>query len=86
MKLPEMNAGYTIAQHEVYRKSNRYSSENCTESAVVLARNLKTGWWATWECRNGNDFFWGHYFETELDARRDYHERLAKNYDMPWSE
>lgn len=25
----------------------------------------------TWACKNGNDYFWGHYFTTREDAERD---------------
>lgn len=31
----------------------------------------------TWECRNGNDYFWGHYFSDCLAAKRDLLERAG---------
>lgn len=32
----------------------------------------------TWECRNGNDYFWGHYFSDPLAAKRDLLERAGQ--------
>lgn len=29
----------------------------------------------TWECKNGDDYFWGHYFSDCLAAKRDLLER-----------
>lgn len=39
--------------------------------------------WVTWEYSeldDGTDFFFGHYFAEEIDARRDYHERIMERY------
>ena len=27
--------------------------------------------YVTWECKNGDDYFWGHYFSVRLSAKRD---------------
>ncbi len=32
----------------------------------------------TWECKNGNDYFWGHYFSDCLAAKRDLLERAGQ--------
>ena len=31
----------------------------------------------TWECRNGDDYFWGHYFSDRMAAKRDLLERAG---------
>lgn len=31
----------------------------------------------TWECKNGDDYFWGHYFSDWLAAKRDLLERAG---------
>lgn len=33
---------------------------------------------ATWECKNGDDYFWGHYFSDRLAAKRDLLERAGR--------
>lgn len=77
-KMAFENAGYDIKDYKMYRKQ-----EN-GENFVVLAHNKKSGMWATWECTNGNDFYWGHYFDSYIEARKDYYTRLASKYDLPW--
>ena len=72
------NAGYTIRKFEMYREQ-----EN-GENFVVLAENEKTGMWCTWECTNGESFYWGHYFDSKEKAFQDYYERLAEKYNRPW--
>lgn len=63
------NAGYTII--ETARVNERLE--------IVLGRmetSLGT-MFVTWQCLNGNDYFWGHYFNGDPDAARiDMRERL----------
>lgn len=33
--------------------------------------------YVTWECKNGEDYFWGHYFSDRLAAKRDLLERAG---------
>ena len=77
-QMPLKNAGYKIQDFKMYREQ-----EN-GKNYIVLAKQEKTGMWATWECTNCNDFYWGHYFESENEARKDFYERLASKYDLPW--
>ena len=72
------NAGYTIKDYTMYRK------EENGENYVVLAHNEKSGMWCTWNCTNITDFYWGHYFDSETEARKDYYQRLADKYNSPW--
>lgn len=71
------NAGYTIWESKMYR-----TQEN-GDNYVVLAENEKTGMWVTWECTNGTDFYWGHYYKSQTEATRDYYNRLADKYNVP---
>ena len=34
--------------------------------------------YVTWECKNGDDYFWGHYFSDRLAAKRDLLERASQ--------
>ena len=34
--------------------------------------------YVTWECKNGEDYFWGHYFSDRLAAKRDLLERAGR--------
>lgn len=35
----------------------------------------------TWQCRDGSDYFWGHYFEDRLSAERDLLERAGRELE-----
>ena len=60
------NAGYTIIQAQAV--GNR---------EIVLGENLNApDPYVTWMCRNGTDYFWGHYFPSMLLAARDYMKRF----------
>jgi len=63
------NAGYTII--ETARVNSRLE--------IVLGRmetSLGT-MFVTWQCLNGDNYFWGHYFrDNHTAARRDLEERL----------
>ena len=47
---------------------------------IVLGQRLPDGWYVTWECSGGNNYYWGHYFNAEqlLDAMADFMERSAR--------
>ena len=66
--------GYAVKAYEQYR------TEGSREIFVVLAQSEKTGNWVTWECTDGYDFYWGHYFTSEAAAKADYHKRLSEKY------
>lgn len=38
--------------------------------------------YVTWQCRNGNDYFWGHYFEDRQSAERDLLERAGQELEF----
>lgn len=66
-----VNEGYTILKAERYSK----------DYEIVIAVN-KVMTYVTWECKGQTDYFWGHYFTDYATALRDYHTRLAKQYDL----
>lgn len=60
------NAGYTILQ-----------AEKIGNLEIVLGENSKApARYVTWMCRNGTDYFWGHYFSSLLSVSRDYMKRI----------
>lgn len=75
------NAGYEIIHLEKY--DSRYG--------IALGENKETGMYVTWECmydkisipvKEGEiSYFWGHYFTDRTIAYKDYHTRLATQYD-----
>lgn len=36
----------------------------------------------TWECKNGNDYFWGHYFTRRDDAVKDLVDRANREIEF----
>lgn len=64
-----INAGYTIV-------------ESCAiddELEVVLGE--RRGKYVTWRCRNGEDYYWGHYFDDPRAALKDYGKRIMEEAD-----
>jgi transcriptional regulator with XRE-family HTH domain len=80
----EFNQGYEIVEKETYRICDTGRAD-----AIVLARmSTKYGTqFVTWESaaylRDDRplEYFWGHYFSEEDQARADYHRRLLKKYE-----
>ena len=55
------NAGYTITDSVHIGKAEFVIGEMPNAPAPFV----------TWECKNGNNYFWGHYFSTRQAAERD---------------
>lgn len=51
-----------------------------TDLEVVLAQNETSigTQYVTWQCRNGSDYFWGHYSMDFNEARRDLFQRVLE--------
>lgn len=48
------------------------NSINVGDAEFVLGVNMKApSQFVTWECKNGTDYFWGHYFSDQLKAQKD---------------
>ena len=79
--MAEFNQGYEIVAKEVY-----HHRTVTRDDLIVLGKEetrLGTQW-VTWEGSTDplgrTDYFWGHYFDNEAQARADYHRRLAEHY------
>ena len=55
-----------------------YSSQVEKDLEIVLGRNLVSGEYVTWACKNRHDYFWGHYFSYEENALADLAERVKE--------
>ena len=61
------NGGYTIIQ-----------SLMIGNAEFVMGYNLKASTlYVTWECKDGNNYFWGHYIMDRHNAERDLLERAT---------
>ena len=60
-----INAGYEI-----------FDSINIGKAEFVVGKNIHApSQYVTWECSNGNNYFWGHYFSDRSEALRDMYSR-----------
>lgn len=68
-----INAGYEIIQSIKVRNTE-----------IVLGYNEKAtaAQYVTWQCVNGDNYFWGHYCNDELQAQRDLLERGLKEVEI----
>ena len=79
--MKEFNQGYEIIAAETYL------TDPVGESRIVLGfRETQLGpAYVTWESgvnvAGRRDYFWGHYFGNEREARADYHRRLLSHYE-----
>ena len=68
-----------------WRKNAGYIITNAItigESEIVLGvHETKPDMFVTWECANGNNYFWGHYCENYYAALKDLCERSAQEVD-----
>ena len=56
-----INAGYTITDSIHIGKAEFVIGEMPNAPAPFV----------TWECKNGDNYFWGHYFKDEYSAQKD---------------
>lgn len=73
------NVNYEIVKMEI-------TEEACgAKFGIALGHNEETNMWVTWgfqvDENNNNEisFFWGHYYEREVDAIINYHQRIIEN-------
>ena len=53
-----------------------FDSINIGKAEFVVGRNIHApSQYVTWECSNGNNYFWGHYFSDRSEALRDMYSR-----------
>lgn len=56
---------------------------SCTVAGVIVCRKLRDGKWATHRGDRNGAYYWGHYFEDEAKAIKDWESRVAdykRNY------
>lgn len=81
-------AGYEIKKKEAYKTAETY--DNGVAFGIHPSQNCPARY-ATWEYTENHETgvisaFWGHYFDSEVEAYKDYYSRLANNFDRPWEE
>lgn len=64
------NAEYTITE-----------SIKVKNTEFVLGEQPETGMFVTWQCKNGTDYYWGHYTGNRYAALKDLCERAAREID-----
>lgn len=70
MMSERINEGYVITQ-----------SITVKDSEFVLGEHRASGMYVTWACKNGTDYYWGHYTENRFAALKDLCERAAGEID-----
>ena len=63
-----INAGYTITDSLHIGKAEFVIGENPVAPAPYV----------TWECKDGNNYFWGHYLTDRMAAEQDLLERAGQ--------
>ena len=63
-------AGYIITQ-----------SIKGKESEFVLGEHPKKDMYVTWRCKDGDNYFWGHYTSNRYEALKDLCQRAEKEID-----
>ena len=71
-----INAGYEITDSLHIGKYEFVIGQNNTTPPMFV----------TWMCRDGNNYFWGHYLETREDAERDLLVRAGKELEQQKNE
>lgn len=63
-------AGYIITQ-----------SIKVKDSEFVLGEHPKKDMYVTWRCKDGDNYFWGHYTSNRYEALRDLCQRAEREID-----
>lgn len=72
------NEEFTIIRSEIYA----IGKFNTVYEIVLAQADTNQGSvYVTWECKDGKDYFWGHYFSNKYRALEDYHQRLYEYYN-----
>ena len=66
------NAGYTITQSIHIGNTEFVLGESSSDPAQFV----------TWACRNGDNYFWGHYMTDKLAALRDLLDRAGEELSL----
>ena len=63
-------AGYIITQSIMVK-----------DSEFVLGEHPKKDMYVTWRCKDGDNYFWGHYTSNRYEALKDLCQRAEKEID-----
>ena len=63
-------AGYIITQSIMVK-----------DSEFVLGEHPKRDMYVTWRCKDGDNYFWGHYTSNRYEALKDLCQRAEKEID-----
>ena len=66
------NAGYTIVE-SIHIGNTEF---------VIGHKPGAPSQYVTWECTNGDNYFWGHYMDERHQAERDLLERASSELDL----
>lgn len=58
-----INEGYVITDSIHIGNAEFVMGENETKYGTM---------YVTWKCSNGTDYYWGHYFQDQFDAQKDF--------------
>ena len=67
------NAGYTITDSITIGNAEFVIGENKTSMGTQ---------YVTWECKDGDNYFWGHYMTQRRNAEKDLLERAQRELDF----
>ena len=68
-----MNAGYIITDSIHIGNAEFVCGVNATSHGTM---------YVTWECKDGDNYFWGHYFDKEASAKKDLLERAGHELEV----
>lgn len=70
---PRTNADYLITDSIHIGKTEFVIGENQTRFGTM---------YVTWECKNGDNYFWGHYMDSRGAAEKDLLERAGQELEI----
>ena len=70
---PRTNADYLITDSIHIGKAEFVIGENRTRFGTM---------YVTWECKNGDNYFWGHYTDSRRAAEKDLLERAGQELEI----
>lgn len=72
--MKRVNAGYEIIASVTMRGFE-----------IVLGQHEKDKTrFVTWMCTGGDNYYWGHYLTSEIEAYKDFGTRIVNEADAPW--
>lgn len=76
-----MNAGYTITKREEFDHEGLLGIAYGEKESKFSPTGKEYVTWMYRHDEGETDYFFGHYFDNEVNALKDYHERLLAEYN-----